>query len=232
MPITLKQAAAINQITTASTSWTATFLTQPVTAGNLVVVIARLATASRTMGTPTGGGGTFSSVVSNNPTSLGGLAMWSKIEPNSNVSAYTITIASSLTAVGSIVAYELEGANSATATASGTGTQSTATTSPQMVDSGLDIPSGGIMIGGISTATGTNVTWGTLTAPSNFAQTLAANSGTGQGSHFIGQRTTSGSAIQGIATTTTARTIWGIAATWAEAPATTVGKNLLLLGCG
>jgi hypothetical protein len=43
------------------------------------------------------------------------------------------------------------------------------------------------------------------------------NTGTGQASHFIGFRTASGTAIQGTATTTIARTIYGIAATWIEA---------------
>lgn len=215
MPIAVVQ-TAYNQITTLSTNWDATFASA-VTPGNVVVVIARLGTNNRTMGAPTytGGGGAFSSVVSNNPTLFGGLAMWSKTE-NTSVTAYRVTIASSLTAVGSITAYELSGADSATASASGTGVQNTATTSPQMLDTGLDIASGGIMIGGISTQT--NASWGTLTDPASFTRTLGVNSGTGQASHFIGFRTASGTAIQGTATTTTGRTIFGIAATWIEAP--------------
>jgi hypothetical protein len=216
MPISVVQ-TAVNQITTPSTNWDATF-SNAVTPGNVVVVIARLGTNNRTMGAPTyqAGGGTFSSVVSNNPTLLGGLAMWSKAE-NTSVTVYRITIASSLTAVGSITAYELSGADSATATASGTGTQATITTSPQMLDTGLDIASGGIMIGGISTQT--NASWGTLADPASFTRTLGVNSGTGQASHFIGFRTTSGTAVQGTATTGTARAIYGIAATWIEAAA-------------
>jgi hypothetical protein len=230
MPISVVQ-TAFNQITTLGTNWDATF-SSAVTPGNVVVVIARLGTNNRTMGAPTyqGGGGTFASVTSNNPTLLGGLAMWSKTENSSGVTVYRIAIASSLTAVGSITAYELSGADSATATASGTGTQATITTSPQMLDTGLDIASGGIMIGGISTQT--NASWGTLADPASFTRTLGVNSGTGQASHFIGFRTTSGTAVQGTATTGTARAIYGIAATWIEAPITTVGKNLLLLGCG
>jgi len=216
MPISVVQ-TAVNQITTLSTNWDATF-SNAVTPGNVVVVIARLGTNNRTMGAPTYqlGGGAFSSVVSNNPTLLGGLAMWSKAENSSGVTVYRITIASSLTAVGSITAYELSGADSATATASGTGTQATITTSPQMLDTGLDIASGGIMIGGISTQT--NASWGTLADPASFTRTLGVNSGTGQASHFIGFRTASGTAIQGTATTGTARAIYGIAATWIEAP--------------
>ena len=230
MPISIVQ-TAFNQITTLSANWDATF-PSAVTPGNVVVVIGRLGTNNRTMGAPTytGGGGTFASVTSNNPTLLGGLAMWSKTENSSGVTVYRIAIASSLTAVGSITAYELSGADSATATASGTGTQATITTSPQMLDTGLDIASGGIMIGGISTQT--NASWGTLADPASFTRTLGVNSGTGQASHFIGHRTTSGTAVQGTATTGTARAIYGIAATWIEAPITTVGKNLLLLGCG
>jgi hypothetical protein len=218
MPIAVVQTGGPNQITSAGNSWDVTF-SSAVTAGNVVVVIARIGTASRTMGTPTGGGGTFASVVSNNATSWGGLAMWSKIEPNSGVTVYNITIASSLNAVGSVTAYELSGADSATATASGTGVQATATTSPRMLDTGIDIPTGGIMIGGISTSPATNVSWGTLADPASFTRTLGVNTGTGQASHFIGFRTASGTAIQGTAITTTARTIYGIAATWIEAPA-------------
>jgi hypothetical protein len=140
--------------------------------------------------------------------------MWSKVE-NSSVTQYRITIASSLTAVGVAVPLELAGCNSATASASGTGTQGTNTTSPRMLDTGLDIESGGIMIGAISTQTAAS--WGTLTNPAGFTLSSAAVAGTGQLSHFIGHRTTSGTAIQGTATTTTARTIYGIAATWIEA---------------
>ena len=214
MPISVVQ-TAVNPQTTLSNTWDATFLSA-VTPGNVVVVLARLGTNSRTMGTPTGGSGTFASVVSNNPTLFGGLAMWSKVEDNSGVTQYRITIASSLTAVGVQVALELAGCNSATASASGTGTQNTTTTSPQMLDTGLDIASGGIMIGGISTQTAAS--WGTLTAPGSFDQISAAITGTGQISHYFGRRTTSGTAIQGTATTTTGRTIFGIAATWIEAP--------------
>jgi hypothetical protein len=169
------------------------------------------------MGAPTytGGGGTFASVVSNNPTQFGGLAMWAKAEDMSDITQYRITIASSLTAVGVAVPLELAGCNSATASASGTGTQNTTTTSPRMLDTGLDIASGGIMIGAISTQIVSS--WGTLTAPGSFDQISAAITGTGQMSHYFARRTTSGTAIQGTATTTTARAIYGIAATWIEA---------------
>ena len=217
MPISVVQTSAPAQVTTANNQWDVTFLSA-VTAGNVVVIIARNGTGNRTMGAPayTGGGGTFSSVVSNNATLLGGLAMWSKVEDSSGVTQYRITIASSLTAVGVAVALELSGCDSATASASGTGTQTTITTSPRMLDTGLDIASNGIMIGAISTQAAAS--WGTLTVPSNFVQASAAITGTGQNSHFMGHRTTSGTAIQGTATTTTARAIYGIAATWIEAP--------------
>ena len=217
MPISVVQTSAPTQVTTASNQWDVTF-SSAVTPGNVVVIVARLGTASRTMGAPTytGGGGTFASVVNNNATSQNGLAMWSKVEDSAGITQYRITIASSLTAVGVAVAMELSGCSSATASASGTGTQNTTTTSPRMLDTGLDIASGGIMIGAISTQAAAS--WGTLTVPSNFVQGSAATTGTGQNSHFIGHRTTSGTAIQGTATTTTARAIWGIAATWIEAP--------------
>jgi hypothetical protein len=217
MPIAVVQ-TAVNPQTTLSANWDATF-SSAVTPGNVVVVVARLGTNNRTMGAPTYqlGGGTFGSVVSNNPTLLGGLAMWAKIEDTSGVLVYRISIGSSLTAVGAQVAIELSGCDGATASASGTGTQATNTTSPRMLDTGLDIASGGIMIGGISTQG--SASWGTLTNPASFALSSAAVSGTGQVSHFIGHRTTSGTAIQGTATTTTARAIYGVAATWIEAPA-------------
>lgn len=216
MPIAVVQ-TAVNPQSTLSTNWDVTF-SNAVTPGNVVVVVARLGTASRTMGAPTytGGGGTFSSVVSNNATALGGVAMWSKIEDSTGITQYRITVASSLTAVGVAVALELSGCNSAAASATGTGTQNTTTTSPRMLDTGLDIASGGIMIGAISTQG--SVSWGTLTGPGSFTQSSAAITGTGQISHYIGHRTTSGSAIQGTATTTTARAIWGVGATWIEAP--------------
>jgi len=215
MPIAVVQ-TAVNPQTTLSANWDATF-PNAVTPGNVVVVVARLGTNNRTMGAPTyqGGGGTFGSVVSNNPTLLGGLAMWARAEDTPGVFVYRIAIGSSLTAVGVQVALELSGLDGATPSASGTGTQGTNSTSPRMLDTGLDIASGGIMIGGISTQT--NALWGTLTNPASFTLSSAAVAGTGQVSHFIGHRTTSGTAIQGTATTTTGRTIYGIAATWIEA---------------
>jgi hypothetical protein len=216
MPISVVQTGAPTQVTTLNNQWDVAFASA-VTPGNVVVVIARLGTNNRTMGAPTytGGGGTFASVVSNNPTQFGGLAMWAKAEDMSDITQYRITIASSLTAVGVAVPLELAGCNSATASASGTGTQNTTTTSPRMLDTGLDIASGGIMIGAISTQIVSS--WGTLTAPGSFDQISAAITGTGQMSHYFARRTTSGTAIQGTATTTTARAIYGIAATWIEA---------------
>jgi hypothetical protein len=216
MPISVVQTGAPTQVTTANNQWDVTFATA-VTPGNVVVVIARLGTNNRMMGAPTytGGGGTFASVVSNNPTLLGGLAMWSKVEEGVNITEYRITIASSLTAVGVAVPLELAGCSSATASASGTGTQNTTTTSPQMLDTGLDIASGGIMIGGISTQA--NASWGALAAPGSFDQISAAITGNGQISHYFGRRTASGTAVQGTATTGTARAIYGIAAVWSPA---------------
>ena len=215
MPIVVVQ-TAIFPITTAKNNWDVTF-SAPITPGNVVAIIARLATSSRTIGTPTGGGGTFSLVVANNATLWGGLQIWSKVEPNAGVTTYTATIASLLNAVGSITGYELSGADGATATASGSGVQATATTSPRMLDTGIDIPSGGIMIGGISTSFTSNVSWGALTDPADFTRSLGVSTGTGQGSHFIGFRTLAGTAIQGTATIATARAVYGLAAVWSPA---------------
>ena len=217
MPISVVQ-TAIFPITTAKNNWDVTF-SAPITSGNVVAIIARLSTSNRTIGTPTGGGGTFSSVIANNATLWGGLQIWSKVEPNAGVTVYNVAIASLLTAVGSITGYELSGADGATATASGTGVQATTTTSPRMLDTGLDIPTGGIMIGGMGTTTTSNVSWGTMTAaPTNFIPQINSNTGVGQGSHFIGYRTAAGTGVQGTATVTTARAVYGIAAVWSEAP--------------
>ena len=216
MPASFVQQAG-TVVSTAANTWTATFGTA-VTAGNLVVIVGRMGTASRTMGTPTGGAGssgTFASVQSIGGTAIGGLAMWAMQEAGS-ATAYTITIGSSLNAAGVIRAWEISGHNSATADSSGTGTQTT-TTTPQMVDTGLTIPSGGIMIGGFSTQGDLN--WTSVTAaPSNFTESYTSVTAPGR-SMWLGYRTTSGSSITGSGTITSTRAIWGLAAVWAEAAA-------------
>jgi hypothetical protein len=86
-----------------------------------------------------------------------------------------------------------------------------------MVDTGLTIPSGGIMIGGFSTQGDLN--WTSVTAaPSNFTESYTSVTAPGR-SMWLGYRTTSGSSITGSGTITSTRAIWGLAAVWAEAAA-------------
>lgn len=228
MPVSVVQ-TAIAQFTTAASKWTVTFASA-VAQNNVVVILGKQGTGGRTMNTPTGGGGTFSSVVSNSPTAYGGMILWAKQETNSSVTSYSVSITGGSSAYGSLTAIELSGVQDAVPGAGyfGTGTQSTTTTSPQMLDTGIDIPANGIMIGGIST--NSSISWGTLTDPTNFTRLIGTNTGQGQPSCFIGYRTASGTAIQGIATTTTARAVLGVAAVWIESGRR--NDNLLLLGVG
>jgi hypothetical protein len=83
-----------------------------------------------------------------------------------------------------------------------------------MLDTGLDIASGGIMIGGISTQG--SVTVDAWTTPSNFTSAYQSVTAPGR-SVFFGQSLTAGTAVQGVATVTTGRAVWGLAATWIEA---------------
>jgi hypothetical protein len=204
-------------VPTATGTWDFAFLSA-VTPGNVVVIAARLGTNNRVPTTPTGGGGTFALIQSIGGTSLGNLRLWSVLESNSGNTNYPITINNNLgaasTGVGVVQGWELAGCDSATPTASGTGTQAT-TTSPRMLDTGLDIASGGIMIGGISTQGNSSV--GAWTTPSSFIS--AYQSVSAPASVFFGHSLTAGTAVQGVATVTTGRAVWGLAATWIEAAA-------------
>jgi hypothetical protein len=217
VPATFVQEAG-NVFASAVTQWTVTF-GSAVTAGNVVVIMGRMGTANRTMGTPAGGSGssgTFASVQSIGGNAVGALAMWSMVEAGTGVTSYTITISGGLSAAGVIRAWEISGANGATADSSGTGTQ-TSTTSPQMVDTGLTIPSGGIMIGAFSTQG--SLSWTSVTtAPANFTQSYTSTTAPGA-SMWTGYNTTAASGVTGSATVTTARAIWGLGAVWAEAAA-------------
>ena len=205
-------------VPTATGTWDFAFLSA-VTPGNVVVIAARMGTNNRVPTTPTGGGGTFALIQSIGGTALGNLRLWSALEGNSGNTTYPITINNNLgagsTGVGVVQGWELAGCDSATPTASGTGTQTT-TTSPRMLDTGLDIASGGIMIGGISTQG--NASAGAWTTPTNF--TLAYQSVSTPGASVLfAQSLTAGTAVQGVATVTTGRAVWGLAATWIEAAA-------------
>ena len=198
-------------VTTSSSTWTFTFASA-VAQNNVVVLIAKNGTASRTLQAPTGGGGTFSAIQTIGGTASGALYMWGKSETNSGVTSYTITLASG-SAIGIVYGWELSGTNGASAASSGTGTQSTTTTSPQMVDTGLTIASGGIMIGAISTQTFNS--WGTFTTPTNFTSRYQSTASPSS-SVFFGDSTTAASGVTGQATVTTARAVWGLAATWIQ----------------
>lgn len=213
MPVAIVQKIE-TVISAATTTWTHTF-NSAITPGNVVVIISKLQTNARTVGTPSGGGASFVSIQTIGGTANGSLRSWSSAEPNSSVTTYTLTIAGGLTATGVVYGWELSGCNGSTPTASGTGTQNTATTSPQMVDSSLSVPSNGIMLGAISSQLAAS--WGTLTDPTSFTRDYQSVVLPGQ-SVFFGSRTASGS-TNGAATTTTARAVWGLAATWSEAVA-------------
>ena len=205
-------------VPTATGTWDFAFLSA-VTPGNVVVIAARMGTNNRVPTTPTGGGGTFALIQSIGGTALGNLRLWSVLESNSGNTTYPITINNNLgagsTGVGVVQGWELAGCDSATPTASGTGTQAT-TTSPRMLDTGLDIASGGIMIGGISTQGDLSV--GAWTTPNNFTSAYQSVSAPGR-SVLFAQSLTAGTAVQGVATVTTGRAVWGLAATWIEAAA-------------
>jgi hypothetical protein len=213
MPVAIVQKKE-TLISSATNTWTHTF-DSAITAGNVVVLIAKLQTAIRTVGNPSGGGASFVSIQTIGGNATGSLKSWSSSEPNSSVTSYQITIGGGLTATGVVYGWELSGCDGSTPTASGTGTQNTATTAPQMVDSALTVPSNGVMLGAISSQVA--ATWGTLTDPTSFARDYQSVVLPGI-SVFFGSRTASGS-TNGAATTTTARAVWGLAATWSEAAA-------------
>ena len=205
-------------VPTATGTWDFAFLSA-VTPGNVVVIAARMGTNNRVPTTPTGGGGTFALIQSIGGTALGNLRLWSALEGNAGNTTYPITINNNLgagsTGVGVVQGWELAGCDGATPTASGTGTQAT-TTSPRMLDTGINVASGGIMIGAISTQGTLQV--GAWTTPSNFTSAYQSTSVPGQ-SVFFGHSLTAGTAVQGVATVTTSRAVWGLAATWIEAAA-------------
>ena len=213
MPVVVVQEAELQQ-TTATGTWTLNFASA-VSLGNVVVLIARLATGSRTPNTPTtSGSGTFASVTSAG-TGIGSLWMWSMIEAGTGNTGYSLTFAGGLSAAGILQARELSGANSATATSTDANVGQASGTSPRMTtESGLTIASGGIMVGAIATTINTN--WGTLTDPTNFIRDFATNSST-IGSFLAAHSTTAASGVTGTATVTTARAVNGLAATWIEA---------------
>lgn len=80
--------------------------------------------------------------------------------------------------------------------------------------SGLTIPTGGIMVGAITTTV--NGSWGTLTDPSNFTRDYATNTGTAA-STLMANSTTAASGVTGTATIATQRGVNGLAAVWSEA---------------
>jgi hypothetical protein len=215
MAVSVKQESELIQ-STASGTWTFNFASA-VTAGNVVVLIGLLRTASRTFGVPTSSGSaTFSQVVSSG-TSIFSLWMWSAVENGSGNTQYQTTIAGTLTAAGLFQGYELEGADGAAATSSDANVGQASSTSPRMTTaSGLTIPTGGIMVGAITTSV--NGSWGTLTDPANFTRDYQTNTGTAA-STFIGNSTTAASGVTGTATITTARGVNGLAAVWSEAVA-------------
>jgi hypothetical protein len=207
MPIVVVRAT--NATFPLSTDWNFAF-SSPVAAGNVVVIAIRTTTANRTPGTPTSGGSaTFASIVTIGGTAANHLRMWSAVENGSGNQNYSVTISGSLAAAGLLQAWEISGASSAAPTASGTGRQDTITTAPAMVDTGLDIPSGGIMLGMVQSQIGS---WTAITGtPANFTTDYSAIA------TYAGSNTTASTAVRGILTVTTARAAWGVAAVWSPA---------------
>lgn len=232
MPAAVVQETEAN-FTTATGTWTLNFATA-VTSGNVVVLIGTTKTGNRTMNTPTSSGSaTFTSVTSVGGTAIGAIGMWSAQENGSGNTQYQLSIATSLTALGTLQAYEISGADGAAATSSDVNSAQASSTSPRMTSAtGLTIPSGGIVLGAISTTI--LASWGTLTDPLNFTRNFATNSAA-NGSSLFASSTTAGSGVTGTATITTNRAVNGLAAVWSESGggggSTTFG-NLLTLGVG
>tara|TARA_R110000868_G_scaffold228799_1_gene481757 strand:- start:3133 stop:3828 length:696 start_codon:yes stop_codon:yes gene_type:complete len=231
MPVAVVQETEAN-FTTATGTWTLNFAAA-VTSGNVVVLIGTTKTgSSRTMNTPTSSGSaSFSSVTSVGGTAIGAIGMWSAVENGSGNTQYQLSIASSLTSLGTLQAYELSGADGAAATSSDVNSAQASSTSPRMTSAtGLTIPSGGIVLGAISTTI--LASWGTLTDPANFTRDFATNVGTP--SSLFASSTTAGSGVTGTATVTTARAVNGVGAVWSQSGGggSTTFRNLLTLGVG
>jgi hypothetical protein len=209
MPVQVVQEAHLT-VGSALTTWNFSFPSE-VAQGNVVVIAIRTTTANRTPNAPTSSGSaTFASVATIGGTSANHLRMWSAVE-GANNKDYSVTISGSLSAAGLLQAWEISGASSATPTASGTGRQDTVTTEPAMVDIGLNIPSGGIMLGMVASQVGS---WTTITGtPANFANDYSIPSA------YAGSNTTASTAVRGIVTVTTARAAWGVAAVWSQSAA-------------
>jgi len=207
MPVVVVQEA--DSTFPSSTDWNFAF-PAAVTPGNVVVIAVRVTTANRTPGTPTSdGSATFASVATIGGTLANHLRMWSAVENGTGNKNYKIAIGGGVAAAGLLQAWEISGASSATPTSSGTGRQDTATTAPAMVDVGLDIPSGGIMLGVVQSQAGS---WTTITGtPANFSTDYSATV------TYAASSTTAATAVRGNLTVTTARAAWGLAAVWSEA---------------
>jgi hypothetical protein len=140
------------------------------------------------------------------------IRMWSAVENGAGNTNYPIKIGGGLAAAGLMQAWEISNPTGATPTASGTGRQDTVTTAPAMVDVGLDIPSGGVMLGMVTSQLGG---WTAITGtPANFTNNYSIPS------TYAGSNTTASTGVRGIVTVTTARAAWGLAAVWSEASPT------------
>jgi hypothetical protein len=233
MPAAVVQETEAN-FTTATGTWTLNFAAA-VTSGNVVVLIGTTKTGGRTMNTPTSSGSaSFSSVTSVGGTAVGAIGMWSAVENGSSNTQYQLSIAASLTALGTLQAYEISGADGAPATSSDVNSAQASSTSPRMTTgTGLTVPSGGIFLGAISTTI--VASWGTLTDPANFTRDFATNSAT-NGSSLFANSTTAAAGVTGTATVTTARAVNGVGAVWSQSGGggggSTTFRNLLTLGVG
>jgi hypothetical protein len=158
--------------------------------------------------------------------------MWSAVENGSGNTQYQLSIASSLTALGTLQAYEISGADGAAATSSDVNSAQASSTSPRMTTAtGLTIPSGGIFLGAISTTI--VASWGTLTDPANFTRDFATS--VTNGSSLFGNSTTAAAGVTGTATVSQSRAVNGVGAVWSQSGGgggSTTFRNLLTLGVG
>lgn len=180
-----------------------------VTVGNWVVILWRQGTNSRAPGVPVPSAGTWSGVqdfLSSTGGTTGRIYCWSAQQTGSATDTYTITIASSLTSTGGIVAYELSGVDTGGTPRGGSGTQSLATTTSWnlIASPGITLDSGDIIIGAAGADT---VSWGTLTSPSGFTTDQSSVTAPWT-STWIGDSLTAGSGITGAASNTTSRPIY------------------------
>lgn len=209
----------IQATTTAATTNVVQFASN-VAVGNWVVIVWRQGTNNRTPGVPSPSAGTWSGVqdfLASTGGTSGRIYCWSAQQTGAPTDTYTLTIQSSLTSTGGIVAYELSGIDTGGTPRGGSGTQNLAsTTSWNLIASpGITLDAGDIVI---AAAGADAVSWGTLTTPSGF-DTDQSSTTAPWTSTWIGDRTTAGTGITGAASISTQRAVYTGYQVYKQAPA-------------